>query len=171
MLGPAIVPLPLADLRHLLPPSRHASGAVKGALPEWAAASLNKHSRDVRPHATYAALCAAATGDALWNAAQRSLLRHGELHNNVRMTWGKRFVDWVADPDEALLWALDINHRFALDGCNPASYAGVLWCFGTFDGPKGPERPVTGMLRCRPSSKHNGILRQYEQLVDGPTLS
>ena len=26
--------------------------------------------------------------------------------------------------------ALHCNHRWALDGCDPASYAGVLWCFG-----------------------------------------
>ncbi len=26
--------------------------------------------------------------------------------------------------------ALHCNHRWALDGCDPASYAGILWCFG-----------------------------------------
>ena len=26
--------------------------------------------------------------------------------------------------------------RFALDGCDPASYSGILWCFGKHDTPK-----------------------------------
>ena len=26
--------------------------------------------------------------------------------------------------------------RFALDGCDPASYSGILWCFGKHDKPK-----------------------------------
>ena len=34
-------------------------------------------------------------GNTLWDLAQRSLLRRGELHNNVRMTWGKAFLPWA----------------------------------------------------------------------------
>eukprot|EP00198_Chlamydomonas_reinhardtii_P013115 XP_001702452.1 CPD photolyase type II [Chlamydomonas reinhardtii] len=77
-------------------------------------------------------------GDTFWDAAQRQLSTHGELHNNVRMTWGKAPLAW-----------------FALDGCDPASYGGVLWCFGLFDGPKDPaSTPITGTLRRRPTSSH-----------------
>ena len=47
------------------------------------------------------------------------------------------------------------TRRFALDGCDPASYGGVLWCFGLFDGPKDPaSTPITGTLRRRPTSSH-----------------
>ena len=55
------------------------------------------------------------------DAAQRSLLLHGELHNNVRMTWGKAFLNWTADADTAWEKMVDLNHRYALDGRDPAS--------------------------------------------------
>ncbi len=50
----------------------------------------------------------------------------GELHNNSRMTWGKAFIGW-APPAEALAALLRCNHRFAIDGCGPCSYGGILW--------------------------------------------
>jgi hypothetical protein len=70
------------------------------------------------------------SGDAFWDAAQHQLQATGELHNNVRMTWGKALLPWAAAPQEALALALHLNHRHALDGCDPCSYSGVLWCFG-----------------------------------------
>jgi hypothetical protein len=37
-----------------------------------------------------------------------------------------------------------------MDGCDPASYGGVMWCFGLFDGPKAAEStPIYGSLRQR----------------------
>lgn len=36
--------------------------------------------------------------------------------------------------------------RFCLDGCDPCSYGGVLWCFGMFDGPD-REAPVYGKIK------------------------
>jgi len=138
------------------------------ALPAWAASTLKKHSNDPRAwSASYEHLCTARSPDQLWNICQQSLINAGELHNNVRMTWGKRFVEWCEEPQQALLWALDLNHRYALDGMNPSGYAGVLWCFGLFDSSaKGAsDKPVTGSLRQRPSSKHKGVLTAYRQLV------
>ena len=62
------------------------------ALPDWAIATLGEHEVDERPaQLSWETLARGKTGDALWDAAQRSLLMHGELHNNVHMTWGKRF--------------------------------------------------------------------------------
>lgn len=79
----------------------------------------------------------------------------GELHNNARMTWGKALLPWLPSPLEALQAALHLNHLFALDGCDPASYGGVLWCFGLFDSPKGSEgTPVYGSLATRPTDRH-----------------
>ncbi len=40
-----------------------------------------------------------------------------------------------------------MNNKYALDGRNPNSYAGILWCFGKQDRAWGPERPVFGKLR------------------------
>ena len=49
------------------------------------------------------------------------------------MTWGKALQNWIKDPEEAMKIALDQNNRFALDGRDPSSIAGVQWCFGLFD--------------------------------------
>lgn len=72
----------------------------------------------------------------------------GELHNNLRMKWGKAFLPWLPTPDEAIAAACHVNHRYALDGCDPCSYGGILWCFGLFDKPMGAEKtPISGQLR------------------------
>ena len=39
--------------------------------------------------------------------------------------------------ETALKQTIHLNHKYALDGCDPSSYGGILWCFGQFDGPKG----------------------------------
>ena len=33
----------------------------------------------------------AETHDEIWNAAQRELVRTGQMHNYMRMLWGKKF--------------------------------------------------------------------------------
>jgi predicted NAD/FAD-dependent oxidoreductase len=70
------------------------------------------------------------------------------------MTWGKALLSWTPSPEEALARAIDLNHRFALDGRDPNSYGGILWCFGQFDRPFQPERPVTGVVRPRATAQH-----------------
>ena len=104
-----------------------------------------------------------------------SQIRHGALHNNVRMTWGKAFLPWAPSPQDALAWALEINHRFALDGGDPCSYSGVLWCFGGFDSPKASgNTPISGSIRQRPTAKHARQASRYGELVGAaysrPTL-
>ncbi len=121
-----------------------------GVLPGWAQATLDRHRGDPRPAAhSWETLARGQTGDRLWDAAQRSLLRHGELHNNTRMTWGKQLVAWAPDPETARALLVDLNHRFALDGRDPCSYGGLYWCLGLFDRPFSPEQPVIGSLRPR----------------------
>ena len=39
---------------------------------------------------------------------------------------------------------IDLNHRYALDGRDPASYGGLLWCLGQFDRPFEPETNIFG---------------------------
>ena len=125
------------------------------ALPDWARASLEQHRTDLRPALySWETLTRGDTNDPLWNAAQHSLRLNGELHNNVRMTWGKAFLDWTATPQEALALMIDLNHRFALDGRDPASYGGLLWCLGQFDRPFEPEQPILGLVRPRPTKDH-----------------
>ena len=125
-----------------------------GSLPAWARRTLERHARDRRP-AIYRrdALEAAATGDPLWNAAQRQLLREGTIHNQLRMLWGKKILEWTRSPREALEIALDLNDRWALDGRDPNSCSGILWCLGRHDRPWGPERPVFGTVRYMSSAR------------------
>jgi photolyase PhrII len=140
-------------------------------LPAWAQATLAAHVHDRRPVIySLGELAGSRTHSALWNAAQDSLRRHGELHNNLRMTWGKAIVDWSPDPAAALHALVDLNHRHALDGNDPASYGGLLWCLGLFDRPFPPERMVTGTLRPRDPASHGNRLDlvAYRALVDRP---
>lgn len=129
------------------------------ALPQWARATLSSHASDRRAMTpSWETLARGRTGDALWDAAQASLRVHGELHNNVRMTWGKTLLDWTRDPHAAMAMLIDLNHRYALDGRDPASYGGILWCLGQFDRPFSPERPILGAVRPRETSVHQSRL-------------
>ncbi len=125
------------------------------ALPEWARETLCAHESDER-EADYSweTLSRGATGDHLWDAAQKSLLWNGELHNNLRMTWGKMIPQWTRQPEESLRLLIDLNHRFALDGNDPNSYGGLLWCLGQFDRPFTPEQPALGSIRGRSTAIH-----------------
>ena len=124
-------------------------------LPGWARATLQRHASDPRPtQFDDETLGRGVTGDALWDACQRSLVVHGELHNSVRMTWGKQLVAWSASPEQARARLVDLNHRWALDGRDPCSYAGLYGCLGLFDRPFRPGRPVLGELRPRDTAGH-----------------
>ncbi|MEM9410795.1 MAG: FAD-dependent oxidoreductase [Planctomycetota bacterium] len=125
------------------------------ALPNWARQSLEFHQSDSRD-VTYSweELARGATEDRLWNAAQKSLLVNGELHNNVRMTWGKAILNWTDCPKKALQFIFDLNHRYALDGRDPASFGGILWCLGQFDRPFEPEKKIFGTVRPRSTKDH-----------------
>jgi len=148
-------------------------GAI-AALPAWAAKTLADHRRDLRQSVyTWEQMARATTGDPLWDAAQKSLLIHGELHNNLRMTWGKAILQWTRSPEEALQMMIDLNHRYALDGSDPNSYGGILWCLGLFDRPFQPEKPVIGTLRPRSTRSHAARLdlRKYTTKIAEPATS
>jgi len=117
-------------------------------LPDWARKTLTNHYQDPRT-ATYqrAEWETGQTHDSIWNAAQYQLASTGVLHGYLRMYWGKKILEWSADPAQAYLDALYLNNKYALDGRDPNSYAGVAWCFGKHDRPWG-ERAVYGLVRC-----------------------
>lgn len=137
------------------------------ALPAWARRTLAAHAKDERAPLSWERLASGRTGDRLWDLAQRSLVMHGELHNNVRMTWGKAVIGWTASADAAIATLIDLNNRFALDGADPASYGGILWCLGLFDRPFTPELPVLGSVRPRTTDGHAERLDldAYERIV------
>ena len=141
------------------------------ALPSWAIETLDKHASDEREDIYPGeVLSRGKTGQALWDACQRSLVKHGELHNNVRMTWGKAFLRWAPSPAAAMQLTMDLNHRYALDGRDPCSYGGVLWCFGLFDRPFEPAGEVFGNVRERPCEVHESRLdlAKFRDSVDRP---
>jgi photolyase PhrII len=124
------------------------------ALPAWAQETLSEHAADERDLIfDEESLARSSTGDRLWDLAQTSLRVHGELHNNLRMTWAKAILPWRPDADAALHTLVTLNHRYALDGSDPNSYGGLLWTLGLFDRPF-PDAPVSGRLRQRSTRTH-----------------
>jgi len=117
------------------------------SLPDWALKTMRDHAGDPRPEMLdEEKIEAAETYDELWNAAQRELVSTGLLHNYVRMLWGKRVIEWQRSYETAFELLVHLNNKYALDGRDPNSYAGILWCFGKHDRPW-PEREIFGTLR------------------------
>jgi deoxyribodipyrimidine photo-lyase len=140
------------------------------SLPEWCRKTLEKHARDPRKQLyELAEFEAAATHDPLWNAAQRQLVREGRMHNYLRMLWGKKVLEWSASPQEAIQTLIHLNNKYAVDGRNPNSYSGIFWCFGRYDRPWAPERPIFGQIRYMSSDNTAKKLRVKQYLQDyGP---
>ena len=70
------------------------------------------------------------------------------------MTWGKAFPPWTSSLEESLKIALKLNDKYALDGRDPSSVAGVQWCHGLFDRPFHPSAPIMGTVRQRSIATH-----------------
>lgn len=116
-------------------------------LPNWTQETMRKHHEDQRDFLyTIEQLENSQTHDEIWNAAQRELVVTGGMHNYVRMLWGKNVIAWTRNYEEAFAILEDFNNKYALDGRNPNSYAGILWCFGKHDRPWF-ERNVFGTIR------------------------
>ena len=122
------------------------------SLPDWANKTMREHIDDERP-ITYSLeqLESAETYDELWNATQREMNETGEVHNYVRMLWGKLVIEWTNSYEEAFAILEHLNNKYCLDGRNPNSYAGILWCFGKHDR-AWQEREIFGKLRCMTSN-------------------
>ena len=126
---------------------RNASYASLASAPVWAHRTMAEHATDPRPYAyTLDMLERAETDDPIWNAGQRELLETGTMHPLVRMLWGKAVVGWAPTYQDAFDWLVYLNDKYSIDGRDPASYAGVLWCFGKFDRPF-VTRPGWGSIR------------------------
>ena len=117
------------------------------SLPAWALQTMRDHADDPRPELLPAeTIEAAETYDELWNAAQRELVSTGLLHNYVRMLWGKKVIEWQRSYEMAFELLVHLNNKYALDGRDPNSYAGILWCFGKHDRPWF-DREIFGAMR------------------------
>jgi deoxyribodipyrimidine photo-lyase len=117
------------------------------ALPDWVRKTMREHVADERPEIfSLEELEFGKTYDELWNASQREMVLTGEMHNYVRLLWGKLVIQWTRNYEEAFAVLEHLNNKYCLDGRNPNSYAGILWCFGKHDRPW-MERPIFGKMR------------------------
>ena len=117
------------------------------SLPDWARNTLLKHAADPRnPCYTRDQFERAETHDDIWNATQKELLLRGKIHGYYRMYWGKKIIDWSPTCQDALETMIYLHDRYALDGRDPNTYTGILWCFGLHDRPW-TERSIFGMVR------------------------
>jgi deoxyribodipyrimidine photo-lyase len=117
------------------------------AIPDWAKKTLKAHRKDKREYVySQEELEEGRTHDPYWNSAQKEMVVTGKMHNYMRMYWGKKILEWCAEPEEAFRIAVYLNNKYELDGRDPNSFAGVAWCFGKHDRPWG-ERKVFGQVR------------------------
>lgn len=137
------------------------------SLPDWARATLEAHASDQRKHIySCEEFATGATHDPLWNAAQMQLVREGQMHNYLRMLWGKKILEWSPSPSDALSTMIELNNRFAVDGRNPNSYSGICWTLGRYDRPWGPERPIFGKIRYMSSENTARKLGHIDEYVE-----
>ena len=142
------------------------------ALPQWARQTLDKHRNDRRkPCYSYEELERAETHDEVWNLAQRQLLERGTIHNYLRMLWGKKIIEWSETPEVAHRTMVRLHEVYALDGRDPNTHAGILWCFGKHDRPWAPERPIFGTIRWMSSAQTARKMRLRFTRDDGPSSS
>ena len=115
---------------------------------EWARKTIAAHAHDARePLYTPAQMERAETYDEMWNAAQRQMVRHGWMHNFMRMYWAKKILEWSPDNATAMKTTIYLNDKYFLDGRDPGGYAGIAWAiYGKFDRPWG-ERKIFGKIR------------------------
>jgi deoxyribodipyrimidine photo-lyase len=114
----------------------------------WAKQTLAEHAKDEREFLyRLSELESARTHDDLWNAAQTQMVRHGWMHNVMRMYWAKKILEWTPDVKTAVKYAVHLNDKYFLDGRDPNGYAGIAWAIlGKFDRAWG-ERPIFGKIR------------------------
>jgi deoxyribodipyrimidine photo-lyase len=117
-------------------------------FPPWAQKTLQEHRDDPREYLyTLAQLEQAQTHDALWNAAQRQMVKTGKMHGYMRMYWAKKILEWTSSPEEALQVAIYLNDRYELDGRDPNGYTGIAWSLGGVHDRAWRERKVFGKIR------------------------
>jgi deoxyribodipyrimidine photo-lyase len=126
----------------------------------WAQSTLNEHRHDSREFLyTLEQFENAETHDKYWNAAQREMVITGKMHGYMRMYWAKKILEWTRSPDEALDFAIILNDKYSLDGCDPNGYTGIAWSIGGVHDRAWSERQVFGKIRFMNDS---GLKRKFD---------
>jgi len=124
----------------------------------WAYETMRAHQDDKRP-VVYGKddYIHFNTHDPYFNAAMKSMVKTGYMHNTMRMYWGKKIIEWSKTFEEAYETILSLNNAYFIDGRDPVSYASVAWLFGKHDH-GWTERAVLGKLRYM---NGKGLKRKY----------
>ena len=140
----------------------------------WAQSSLKEHARDEREHSyTETQLERAETHDMLWNAAYTQMVRHGWMHNYMRMYWAKKILEWTRSPAEAYNLAVRLNDRYELDGRDPNGYSGIAWAIAGKHDRAWFDRPVFGKVRymsAAAAAKKFNTKRYIQQMLETAPL-
>lgn len=132
---------------------------IKGLKANWIYETLEAHEMDSRDYIyTESRWEKAETHDDIWNACQFELMLTGEMHGYMRMYWGKKILEWSESYEEAYRIAIYLNNKYAIDGRDANSFAGIAWCFGKHDRPWF-ERAVFGKIRYMNA---NGVRRKFK---------
>lgn len=127
-------------------------------LHDWVLKTMDEHIDDPREYIySVDAFETGNTHDHYWNAAQMELIKTGDMHNYMRMYWGKKVIEWSKSYQEAFNTLIYLNNKYALDGRDPNSFTGIAWCFGKHDR-AWTERPIFGKLRYMNA---NGLQRKF----------
>ena len=115
-------------------------------IPDWAKETLDKHKDDQR-EMIYSNddLINYQTYDEIWNLAQKQYTEDAWMHNNLRMYWGKKVIEWKESPELAWETIIMLNDKLSLDGQDPATYGSILWCFGR-GARMASEKPIYGKV-------------------------
>ncbi len=117
------------------------------ALPDWAKKTLAEHADDPRPRLySETELAEGKTHDHYWNVAMREMRETGYMHNQLRMYWGKKILEWSPSPEEGFAVTLRLNNRYFLDGRDANSFTNVAWVYGLHDRPW-QTRKIFGSVR------------------------
>ncbi|AEE14637.1 DNA photolyase FAD-binding protein [Thermodesulfobium narugense DSM 14796] len=120
---------------------------LENLLPAWAFKTFYEHKDDKREYVySLEEFENSKTHDEIWNASQRELKKRGKIHNYMRMYWGKKIIEWSKNIEDAYDAMIYLNNKYALDGRDPNSYVGILWCFGLHDRAF-KERKIFGKVR------------------------
>lgn len=64
------------------------------------------------------------------------------------MYWAKMILAWSPSAEEALRTAIYLNDKYALDGCDPNGFSGIMWSIcGQLDKPYDQRKAVFGQIR------------------------
>jgi deoxyribodipyrimidine photo-lyase len=137
----------------------------------WARKTVEAHAHDKRdPVYTLKQMENAETYDELWNAAQRQMVRHGWMHNFMRMYWAKKVLEWSKSNAEAMKSLIHLNDKYFIDGRDPGGYAGIAWAiYGKFDRPWG-ERPIFGKIRYMSAASTGRKFNSKAYMAQNPPL-